>query len=114
MTNIRDILGEIFTERQKQDAKWGVQNHPDWSFDYYNESLFVIVGDANDAKELCDEAFAAKRGSYTHILLEEMQEAFAEARDGEKEKLREELIQIAAVAVAWIEKLDRERLVTSS
>jgi hypothetical protein len=44
--------------------------------------------------------------TWAHILTEEFYEALAEA---DPEKLREELVQVAAVAVAWVECLDRMR-----
>lgn len=92
------VLKEIETERKRQDEKWGLQNYPDgtdWVYQY----------DAEFFRELCDNA--AKSGTLTwrHILREEVYEAFAET---DKAKLRAELAQVAAVAVAWIEKLDRE------
>lgn len=47
-------------------------------------------------------------GDYLGILHEEFLEAQVEALKGNKTALRTELIQVAAVAVAWVEKLDRE------
>jgi hypothetical protein len=48
----------------------------------------------------------AQEGTTTwkHILREEFLEAMAEE---DPEQLREELVQVAAVAVAWIEAIDR-------
>ena len=97
-TDRPDILPEIAAERARQDAKWGEQNHPDGTGN---------AGDAHVArlaKSWCDNA--AKRGAltYRHILDEEVQEAFAES---DPAKLRAELVQVAAVAVAWIECIDR-------
>ena len=93
-----DILPEIAAERARQDAKWGEQNHPDGTG---NEGF---INRANMAKMSCN--IAAKHGTitYRHILDEEVQEAFAES---DPVKLRAELVQVAAVAVAWIECIDR-------
>lgn len=104
-----NVLDEICQERARQERKWGQQDHADWHdhLQAYN-GWNIDIADADAAKIICDEAFATGQGSYAHILNEEVQEAFAEAKDGDKAKLRVELIQVAAVAVAWIEKLYRD------
>ena len=93
-----DILPEIAAERARQDAKWGEQNHPDGTW------MLGDLGRANRARRECYNA--AKRGTltYRHILDEEVQEAFAEY---DPATLRAKLVQVAAVAVAWIECIDR-------
>lgn len=98
---VRDlgVLPEIAAERERQDEKWGEQNHPDGT-----GPGFAI--DAKRARHRCNLAAALGLVSYRDILNEEVFEAFAES---DPDKLRVELIQVAAVAVAWIEKLDRER-----
>lgn len=106
LQDTNDILDEIYYERKRQGAKWGEQNHPDYSDDLYGRA--VLLADADTAKYLCDDGFKYGHGSYAHILLEEFQEALAEAQVNDKEKLYVELIQTAAVAVAWAEKLRRE------
>lgn len=78
------IFTEILKERAAQDAKWGVQHHTDekWSV----------------------------------ILTEEVGEVAAEVLKSEPESpiedspLEQELIQVAAVTVAWIQQLRRKRL----
>lgn len=99
------VLNEVAQERTKQNAKWGEQNHPN----LHEESsrvLFVFASLANHYRTLND--LAAKDGTleWTGILLEEVYEAISESDDN---ALRAELIQVAAVAVAWIEALDRRR-----
>lgn len=96
-TKTSSVLTEVYFEREAQDAKWGEQNHPDGTS---NE----LQCNADYARDLCD--FAASRGTVTwqHILGEEFAEALAEE---DPEKLRAELVQVAAVAVAWIEAIDR-------
>ncbi|WP_236738615.1 hypothetical protein [Mycobacteroides abscessus] len=61
---------------------------------------------ASRAKFMCEDAFKKGEGTYAHILVEEVSEAIEAATLGQG--LRDELIQVAAVAVAWVEKLDRE------
>jgi hypothetical protein len=47
------------------------------------------------------------RATWAHILLEEVFEAFTETAPA---KQREEMVQVAAVAVAIIEYLDRKKI----
>lgn len=98
-----DVLKEVEAERIAQHLKWGEQNHP--SFDpNADEAEARDMSDA--ARAECEEAFAQGRGTYCHILTEEFGEALAECKN--EAALRVELVQIAAVAVAWIEKIDRD------
>ena len=58
------------------------------------------------AREHCAAATADGSVTFKDVLMEEVAEVFAES---DPEKLRAELIQVAAVAVQWVEKIDRER-----
>jgi hypothetical protein len=91
------VLEEVVAERIRQDAKWGQQTHPDGTHPGYG-----LKADA--AKLHCDRK--AKDGSLTwsDILAEEFWEALAET---DPTKLRAELLQVAAVAAAWVEDVDR-------
>jgi hypothetical protein len=91
------VLLQIEAERLSQDAKWGQQDHPDGTSAVYTET-------AERARILCSVRHAEGVGTWNLILLEEVAEACAET---DPAKLREELIQVAAVAVAWIEAIDR-------
>lgn len=94
------VLGEVGVERARQDARWGVQDHPSGTGQAFDDEL------ARDAAQLaCQDAFEGGYGTWRHILHEEVAEAFAEAAPA---RLRSELVQVAAVAVAWIEALDRD------
>jgi len=104
----RDVLEEVLNERMRQEEKWGEQNHPDGTgpgVELDNRHGLYMDELANVHKNNTD--LAAKYGDLTYkdIFLEEVFEALAEE---DKEKLREELVQTAAVAVAWIEKIDRD------
>jgi hypothetical protein len=112
---VRRVLQEIQDERQRQHEKWGEQNHPDGTGgepgrdvapSRVEELRAIRKQYAEDAKELCDAAFREGRGTWRHILREEIEEAIAE---DDAERLRKELIQTAAVAVAWVEAIDRRR-----
>lgn len=92
-----EVLAEVHTERQEQDFKWGEQNHPDGT-------TFEDVDLANKAREACDSAFKHGQGTWSDILMEEVMEVCAEEDPG---RLRTELVQVAAVAVAWVEAIDR-------
>lgn len=93
-----EIAGEIVGERCAQDAKWGQQNHPDGTGSASDARY------AQSAKALCDLYAARGTATWKMILDEEVREAFAES---DPAKLREELIQVAAVAAAWAESIDR-------
>lgn len=83
---MRQILEEIRTERERQDKKWGEQNH------HPMEWLAILgeeVGEANKA------ALEAHFSGYE--------------RTGNLSDYREELIQVAAVAIAMVESLDRDK-----
>jgi hypothetical protein len=92
------VLAEVADERARQDAKWGEQNHPNGTGGPGR------IASANAARLACQ--WSAERGEVTYldILNEEVAEAFAE---DDPAALRVELIQVAAVAVAWVEAIDR-------
>lgn len=103
----RLVLAEVYAERCRQDAKWGEQNHPDgtgpnlvWA--YTGPAAYVADTAKSECQRLSDEGLV----TYADIFLEEVAEAFAES---DPNKLRTELIQCAAVAVAWVEKIDRDQ-----
>lgn len=73
------ILGDIVDERKHQNALWG-----------------GVPG-----VDRRDDA------TYPAVLTEEVGEACEAWLEREPQELRQELVQVAAVAVAWIEELDR-------
>lgn len=97
----RKILDDIVTERDAQDALFGVQDLPDGTgpgIDGFR------VDDANAYRGDCDTAFSDGRGTYRHVFMEEVYEAMAEE---DPVKLRAELVQAVAVGVKWLEAIDR-------
>lgn len=92
-----DPIDDVKQELLRQFNKWGEQNHPDGTDTAHKDQ-------ADWARMICDAA--AKNGTVTwrDILTEEVWEAFAET---DPERLRTELIQIAAVAVQWAAAIDR-------
>lgn len=107
--SLRGVLAEVAAERAAQDAMWGFQDFPDGT----GHTAPVGAGGVREAGEAAGRAKrevteAAARGALTwrHVLHEEVLEAFAE---NEPDALRAELIQVAAVAVKWVQALDRRR-----
>ena len=107
------VLAEVRKERIAQHEKWGEQNHPDGTsphlspFPVFDNSLPYYHAEAirDLFRDATDEHSRNGTVTYRDILLEGVFEAMAES---DKKKLRAELIRVAAVAVAWCEKLDRE------
>lgn len=107
------VFNDIALERRRQDSKWGEQNHPNGTGPYRTLFGLNYPVSAKYFRDLRDRAIyttdknASCSGalSYADILLEEVFEAMAES---DPQKLREELIQCAAVAVAWVQKIDRD------
>jgi NTP pyrophosphatase (non-canonical NTP hydrolase) len=80
------ILHDIIAERERQDTKWGVQTNTP-------EVWLTIL--AEEVGEAAQEVLTKRVG---------------EAGNGHGD-IREELIQAAAVLVAWVEQIDREERV---
>lgn len=108
-----DPIADIRAERARQDEKWGEQNHPDGTGPTVYPLLIDVGMDVEvlPADHLAEAfTFATDRNAkqrtvtWRDILLEEVFEALAE---DDLEKLRTELIQVAAVASQWAEAIDR-------
>lgn len=78
------VLGEIHQERNRQDDLWGAQNHTP---EVWHLILAEEFGEV--AKALNEWFFRRKEGSW--------------------DEARAELIQTAAVCVAMVESMDRNR-----
>lgn len=74
------ILCEIWTERAKQDRKWGFQNHGVMAW------MLILAEEFGEA---------AKEANEIHF------------REKSTDEYRKELIQVAAVCIASIKALDR-------
>ncbi|MER8158131.1 hypothetical protein [Streptomyces sp. NPDC094472] len=117
---IRGVLDEIHAERCRQNEKWGEQNHPDVDprdIPYVTHSYYASRADiwrqVNEERTKPSRSLGRctghPEGPHTHtawdgILLEEVYEALAEE---DPARLRAEMVQVAAVAVAWVEAIDR-------
>ncbi len=105
------IFGDIAAERSRQVQKWGVQNHA---------SLIPILLNRPggcDAARMCEEleipsetrakflCQSSQPDTFAAIAIEELSEAVS-CLDDER-AMRTELVQLAAVVVAWVEAIDR-------
>ncbi|WP_022886381.1 hypothetical protein [Glaciibacter superstes] len=107
------VLQDVQDERDRQDAKWGDQS---MSYDGTGASVRPLreMGPIYSGTPAFQLAYRATNqtdvesrhggASMASILLEEVFEALAES---DAIKLRTELVQVAAVAVAWCEYIDR-------
>lgn len=110
---LRKIVGEVLGECQSQLETWGLQNHPDGTGPLKpSPMIWGKLADlnnsdfANAARKRTENDFSTGKGSWEHILTEEVFEAYAE---DDEEALRAELVQVAAVAVSWINAIDRRQ-----
>jgi hypothetical protein len=96
--NLSRIFAEINKERERQNEKWGEQNH------LMLNVPFTTAGMRQQEKIYKQLNNSARDVSWFGILMEEVYESFAET---DPARQREEMIQVAAVAVQIIECLDR-------
>lgn len=120
LPHLDKALEDIRAERQRQEAKFPDQHLPDIVLPDHVR-LMVGAERADRAAELHNlptegEAKAAYElqvhegcASWLDVLIEEVAETVQPAVDGDLEKLRAELVQVAAVAVRQIEDIDRRR-----
>lgn len=100
-----EIVAEVQAEQYRQHAKWGPQSFPNGTgpdgilmgrpFAQYEQVI----------KNFVDRLAGEGESHWIGILLEEVFEAAAEENPA---KLRAELIQVMAVAQAWVEDIDRK------
>lgn len=86
----------VRSERRKQLLKWGVQRHPDGT------GLTMAATFADQWKAICDEQNRQGQDDWATIAIEEVLEVLAET---DRENLLTEVVQAAAVFVAWAEDL---------
>lgn len=95
-----EIVIRILKERDRQDIKWGANRRlPDG----INGDLMPM---AEAAKKLVDIKTGEGQETWVEILFEEFMESSTET---DPDRLELELIQVAAVAMAWVEDLTRRR-----
>ena len=99
-SKMNHIFEEIAAERQRQNDKWGEQNHS-----MLNEFMSYRACKSEESYYRDINKKEDYRFSWLTILLKEVYEAFAEI---DPVKQREELIQTAAMVVQIIECIDRQ------
>lgn len=102
------IMGQIEDERRRQDAKWGEQHWPDGTGP--DLKVHSVPGHLThhaamqNAKLTVELGMGSEGTTWSNILKEEIFEALCET---EWTALRNELVQSAAVIVAWVESGDK-------
>lgn len=102
-SKIREILEEVIDERVSQDTKWGIQNHKSVSD---NPNTDYEISGEYSCKMACEIAARNNNLTWADIAIEELSEA---VYAGNEKLRREELVQTAAVILAWIECIDRNK-----
>lgn len=108
----------VIAERQRQEAKRGPQDHP--MLRRSAREAYVscdvaantaLLPSAARARHVCEYEHGKGDGTYTSILVEEVAEFFEACyMHGEtSDEARAEMVQVAAVALAMLEALDRKR-----
>lgn len=96
------FAAEMYEERLRQIQKHGPQDDiRDVPVPCAKHTL--LIWSEADCKTACDAAFRGGQGSWAHVAIEELAEAIEAPDDA---KRREELIQLATVCMAWVEKID--------
>ena len=93
------VFDSVNKERDRQEAKWGAQSWPNGTSDEYR-----WVADAY--RNVCNDNMKDGTVTWHDILLEEVFEALGEE---DADKLENELVQVIAVAVNWVEDIRRKR-----
>lgn len=113
----QDVLQEVAEERSRQVARYG-SNH-DLADGTGPHTAWLLPLDSSPAKDIEAvfrqdyEDYEDEVGSvtWTHLVREEVAESFQES---DPDRLREELLQVAALCVSWIESLDHRNATTSN
>lgn len=103
------VLNDVSEERQRQFRRYGTNDdirdgtglETRWLGPYTGASASLIEADLRADYEDWEETTG--NPTWVHLVREEVAEAFCEDDPG---RLRDELIQVAALCVSWVEKLD--------
>ena len=83
----KDVMKEVLKERQRQDRKWGEQNHEPFKW------LAILGEEVGEVNNAALESYDWVNNKFKEDL----------------DHYREELIQVAAVAVSMVECIDRNK-----
>lgn len=110
-----EVLNHVSDERQRQREQWGQQTLPDgtgpettplqaWEAQGPRGEHLTAEGWAASTRRIRENR-ASALVEWKDVLLEQVADALAE--DPDSARLRNALVQVAAVAVSWAEDLDR-------
>ncbi len=103
-----DVLDAVAQERSRQDDRWGEQNWPVTGVKFGQSVQKYYMTKAEGSKAINDFKAGSPSGLWwDNILCEEVFEALAEENYSDAQE--QELIQVAAVAVAMVECIRRNR-----
>lgn len=86
------VLYDVGDERERQNEKWGEQNHTPM------EWLPILMEEVGEVAKAALEQHFSENGYDQYTDVASLQE------------LRKEMVQVAAVAVAMVESLDRNQI----
>lgn len=95
-----EIYSEVETERIRQDKKFGSHNN------YIPSDWLMVLGE--EVGEVNEAALTARFSTFG--MEGKTKEEIDQKKKAALEHMREELVQVAAVAVAIVESLDRNEL----
>lgn len=103
-----NVLSDVRAERARQFARYGTNEDLLDGTGPQVEWLGDVGGSAVDIEGYLRKNYEAHetefgKPTFRHLVAEEVAEAFQE---NNPKRLREELLQVAALAVSWIEKID--------
>lgn len=101
------IMLEVAAERVSQDDKWGApKDVPNGTGADATLLGYSFIELRNMVQSFVDTAAERHTSTMAAVLLEEVFEALAEDDDV---RLREELVQVAAVAAKWVRIIDERK-----
>lgn len=101
------VLAEVVSARHAHDAEWGAREYPDGT----GPQIRLLDNRPRSSRHIADIfrgrcEGAAEHGQLTWRLLL-LEGVFATVAEADAGRLRRALVRLAAVAVAWIEAIDR-------
>jgi len=110
------VVAEVIGELERQDIKSGQASYPSIEERFIKSisprlCMGAVVAQhyglftAEIARAKCDAAFKNGHGNWAHVLVKEVCESI-DCLDNEA-AMRAELVQVVAVAIRWIQDLDR-------
>lgn len=97
-----DLLDLVREELMRQRKLFGEQNHPSHPHDVPQ----AMRSTANMMRDICNQKAVEKAVTWSDILAEEFYEALSEP---DEEKLKTELVQVAAVCMNWLDCINRRQ-----